>query len=121
MAAAVVAEPDGPAPTTVGPPSSMADGALTPNVDEHSRLLPATGVALLRRLVDEAQRQPIPVSRETGDGAGLPAVPFRQPMSQTTFNVTVHVPGGFEDESAMADRLTRILIDEARRHGIDVG
>jgi len=42
------------------------------------------------------------------------------PAVQNTFNVTVHIAGGVEDETELADRIARILIDQARRHGIDV-
>jgi hypothetical protein len=53
-----------------------------------------------------------------GSEAGLVAAP----AVQNTFNVTVHLAGGLDDgnEEALAERLTRILVEQARRYGIDV-
>jgi|GEM_PF-6740951 len=43
------------------------------------------------------------------------------PAAQNTFNVTVHLAGGLDGhEDALAERLNRILIEQARRNGIDV-
>jgi hypothetical protein len=42
------------------------------------------------------------------------------PDVHNTFNVTVHLDGGLESEDDLADRLARVLADQARRHGIDV-
>lgn len=43
------------------------------------------------------------------------------PTVQNTFNVTVHVPGGLENgDDELAARLTRVLVEQARRNGIDV-
>jgi hypothetical protein len=43
------------------------------------------------------------------------------PAVQNTFNVTVHMEGGLAgNEEELAERLTRILVDQARRYGIDV-
>jgi hypothetical protein len=43
------------------------------------------------------------------------------PAVQNTFNVTVHLAGGGDgNEQELAERLTRILVEQARRYGIDV-
>jgi len=50
----------------------------------------------------------------SGEAIGLPAV-------QNTFNITLHMAGGLENgEEELAERLTRILMDQARRYGIDI-
>ena len=43
------------------------------------------------------------------------------PRVQNTFNVTVHMEGGLAgNEEELAERLTRILVEQARRYGIEV-
>jgi hypothetical protein len=65
-------------------------------------------------------------SHEVGGAvAALPkttALPetWAPPTVQNTFNVTVHTVGGVEDETELADRIAGILVDQARRHGIDL-
>jgi hypothetical protein len=106
----------------------------------------APGIELLRRAVAQfpvpalppelAERPvgsvPAPISADRASGAAPspalgPAAPAplgpelpALPAVQNTFNVTVHVPGGVEGEEALAARLTRILVEQARQHGIDV-
>ncbi len=47
--------------------------------------------------------------------------PALVPAVQNTFNVTVHLTGGLEgNEDELAERLGRILVEQARRYGIDV-
>jgi hypothetical protein len=43
------------------------------------------------------------------------------PPAANVFNVTVHMGGGTsDDDNELAERLSRILVDEAQRHGIDL-
>jgi len=47
--------------------------------------------------------------------------PASGPVVQNIFNVTVHLEGGeANDEEAVVERLTRVLVEQARRQGIDV-
>lgn len=42
------------------------------------------------------------------------------PAVHNTFNVSVHTSAGADDGAELADRIRRILVDQARRHGVDV-
>ncbi len=56
----------------------------------------------------------------TQEMTAVPAAPGAAAI-QNTFNVTVHMAGGTDaGEEMLAERLTRILIDQARRQGIDI-
>jgi len=58
----------------------------------------------------------VPVTRNE-----IEAAPSLVPAVQNTFNVTVHMEGGLEgSEDELAERLGRILAEQARRYGIDV-
>jgi hypothetical protein len=41
-------------------------------------------------------------------------------QATTVFNVTVHMAGGTADDDEFAERLTRILVEQAQRHGLDL-
>jgi len=43
------------------------------------------------------------------------------PATHNTFNITVQMADAIPDEGELADRITRIMIDQARRYGIEVG
>jgi hypothetical protein len=65
----------------------------------------------------QARRAP-DAAPEAPPEAGIPP---SGPAIQNTFNVTVHMEGGPETgNEELAERLNRLLIEQARRHGIDV-
>ena len=52
-----------------------------------------------------------------GESPPAPAAP----AIQNTFNVTVHMAdAALANEEELAERLTRVLIEQARRNGIDI-
>jgi hypothetical protein len=60
---------------------------------------------------------PAPPAAAQEQGEAPPAAP----AVQNTFNVTVHMGrGADEPDDDLAERLTRILVEQARRNGIDV-
>ncbi len=82
---------------------------------------------LLQNLVatQPARQKQSWTARPVSAGAAVEtAVSGSGPGIHNTFNVTVHSAGGPGDgpdnETEIADRITRILVDQARRHGIDI-
>ncbi len=84
---------------------------------------PGRSGPLIQREMDVVETDEGP-GRETEareSPAGEAPAPLPVPGVQNVFNVTVHVEGGeSSDEEALVERLTRVLIDQARRQGIDV-
>jgi hypothetical protein len=73
------------------------------------RLAPANG--------EGASSAGASTSAAAGDSPPLPAAP----AIQNTFNVTVHMAdAALANEEELAERLTRVLIEQARRNGIDI-
>ncbi len=61
------------------------------------------------------------VERSSEDILGFDGETGGGPAVQNTFNITVHMEGGLAgNEDELAERLTRILVEQARRYGIDV-
>jgi hypothetical protein len=114
-------QPGGPPGTATRPAGPVRPGAATGSAALPPRTRrPAphdAGAMLLRRLVAD---WPGPVGRAGADGLGLAGLPEAAATTQNTFNVTVHMTGGAADDAELAERLTRILAEQARRHGIDV-
>jgi hypothetical protein len=42
------------------------------------------------------------------------------PRTESVFNVTVHLVGGPVDDEELAERLARILVEQAQRHGLEL-
>jgi hypothetical protein len=102
------------------------------------------GLALLRDSLDRQPPPVAPVAPASASRSALrrsdaiaeqrpesPAAPdhaAREPVAlatapavQNTFNVTVHMAGGLDSgEEELAERLNRLLVEQARRYGIDV-
>lgn len=79
-----------------------------------------TGLALLRQTLPGPHSRPA-VPQAAPEAAALPQLPAPPlPAVQNTFNVQVHMEGSPADEEALAARLNRILVEQARRYGIDV-
>jgi hypothetical protein len=77
-----------------------------------------------RRAFEAALEQgsvtPSPVQTDSPPPAS-PDVPTSGASVQNTFNVTVHMEGGPDTgNEELAERLNRLLIEQARRYGIDV-
>lgn len=104
-------------PASVSPQAAgLAEGSAgTPSRRSRRPARPDVGAVLLRRLVAD---WPEPVAR--AGTAQVAAVPDVMPATQNIFNVNVHTTGGSMDDAELAERLTQILIDQARRHGIDI-
>jgi hypothetical protein len=86
--------------------------------------MPVTTVAMLQNLVTAWSRSPRPDALSSATEAPPPEASSPEkvalPAVQNTFNVTVHITGGLADENELGERIARLLIDQARRHGIDV-
>jgi hypothetical protein len=73
----------------------------------------------------QAEAQRVLAKDEQQDASQAGAAPSPRsgtpPTVQNTFNVKVHMEGGIEgNEEELAERLNRILVEQARRYGIDV-
>lgn len=110
------------------PPKWTGEGGVRRRVSPRSRhellslgppLGPLGAAAVLQPLVTALSRSH-QSARPSSTVEVLPPETRASPAVQNTFNVTVHIAGGFEDETELADRIARILVDQARRHGIDV-
>jgi len=68
------------------------------------------------------ERLALDLPMATSIGEPSPTTHAMLPAVHNTFNVTVHMEGGVEGglNDDLAARLTRILVDQARRYGIDV-
>jgi hypothetical protein len=88
-------------------------------------------------LLDRAVESYAEAARTPAAGAAAPTGPAAASVSQSAspspdaapaapgvqnnFNVTVHMQGGVEtDQDELAERLARLLVEQARRYGIDV-
>lgn len=98
-----------------GAPRAVTGRAAVPASVSRRPARPDVGAVLLRRLVAD---WPEPVAR--AGTAQVAAIPDVTPATQNIFNVNVHTTGGAMDDAELAERLTQILIDQARRHGIDI-
>jgi len=101
-----------------GPLASSGDSAPGFSVPDRASGRPAS--------VLEREEAPVSGDGPRGHEAEVqesPAgeAPASGPVVQNIFNVTVHLEGGeANDEEAVVERLTRVLVEQARRQGIDV-
>lgn len=82
--------------------------------------LPGLPAPLIQRETEPAGTAEGPVAVREPSPGETPS-PMPGPAVQNTFNVTVHLAAGESaDDEALMERVTRVLVDQARRHGIDV-
>lgn len=112
-----------PSSAITGNEAGMVPEPITSRTGAVAPLQPPT-LSLLTRLVDlpptAARENAAPLAAVGIDSNIMSPQPVR-PRVENTFNVTVHVEGGPADETELADLIAHILVDQARRHGIDVG
>ena len=99
---------DWPAGREAGRPAAADAGSLPPTSENGQTGAPEAGAHSPELVPATAAHSPPP-----GVAAG--------PVVQNTFNVTVHSgQSADEPDDELAERITRILVEQARRHGIDV-
>lgn len=107
------AEPDQ-HPGTAFAPSAASNQSAAPAKAPFSSALDEEN---LRRQIEEwFQRR----AGSLDPAATEPSLPGT-PATHNTFNITVQMADAIPDEGELADRITRIMIDQARRFGIEVG
>jgi hypothetical protein len=98
----------------VPPGMELLGAALARYEDQPAPERPSPAEGQAPRPVAPAPAPEPPAAQSQGELPGGPAV-------QNTFNVTVHMGrGADEPDDDLAERLTRILVEQARRNGIDV-
>lgn len=117
-----------PRAATEGPtqaePGTLPGAAFAPSTPSTQSTAPAKapfssavdGEVLRRQIEEWFQRRAGSLDPTAAEPSLLGA-----PATHNTFNITVQMADAIPDEGELADRITRIMIDQARRYGIEVG